>query len=285
MPPETQVSQDYRTFAEYDMVQKRRNADSWNPDQERILKIWAEKASGWAWLHDKAGRYYNHLTDRMTYPSIVLSTVSGGLGFSIYGSVSNSGDTGSGLVGASKYLTIAIGCMNLSAALLAALQKFVRSTEKSEMHNQMYKVFSSYYRKIVMELALKPSDRRDCLEFCKLCRDEYDKMVADSPEIPDKIIADFKRVFSNAKHVPEIANGLVHFHDYKVTQEGIDFAKRRSRSFLRTLSFDKDPRIPPILEEDSMQGHCHGHGHGSDSGSGSSPGSGPGPGTFMHDII
>lgn len=242
---------DYKTLAEYEAVQKRRIADSWNPDQERILRIWAEKASGWAWLHDKAARYYNRLTDKIMYPSIVLSTVSGGLGFSIYGSVANS-DVAHSVSNASRYLTIAIGCMNLAAALLASLQKFIRSTEKSEMHNHMNKMFSSYYRKIVMELALKPSDRRECIEFCKACRDEYDKMVTDSLEIPDRIIKDFKITFATAKHVPEIANGLVHFHDYKVTQEGLEFDRRRSRDLVRTLAITT-PRIPQtILDNESV---------------------------------
>ena len=76
---------DYKTIARYENVIKRRTADSWNPDQERILKIWAEKASGWAWLHDNASRHYNSLTNRLTYPAILLSTISGGLGFSVAG--------------------------------------------------------------------------------------------------------------------------------------------------------------------------------------------------------
>lgn len=206
---------DYKTIAEYEAVAKRRIADSWNPDQERILKIWAEKSSGWAWLHDKTARYYNHLTNRYAYPSIILSTVSGGIGFSMYNDYH-------------RYTMIIIGCMNLTAALLASLQKFIRSTEKSEMHTHMNKLFSSYCRKIVMELALRPSDRKDCLEFCRACRDEYDKLVTDSPEVPDNIIADFKNTFKNAENVPEIANGLAHFHDFKATAEGVEWDRRRS---------------------------------------------------------
>lgn len=232
------TSEEYKTLAEYEVVQKRRIADSWNPDQERILRIWAEKASGWAWLHDKAARYYNQLTNRFAYPSIFLSTVSGGLGFSIYGM---------DIKKDSRYITIVIGCMNLAAAFLSSLQKFVRSTEKAEIHNHMNKLFSTFYRRIVMELALKPADRRDCLEFCKSCRDEYDKLVVDSLEIPDFIIQRFKTIFANAKHVPEIANGLVHFHDYRQTQEGLEYDKRKSCTL----------RIPPTtvnVDDESTEG-------------------------------
>lgn len=215
------MSEDYRTLAEYEIMQKRRIVNSWNPDEERILKIWAEKASGWAWLHEKSSRYYHKITNKMMYPSIILSTVAGGLGLSIFG-------VGDNFKHASKLLVVVIGVMNLSSALLASLQKFVRSTEKTELHNQMNKLFSSYYRRIVMELALKPSDRRNCLEFCLLCRDEYDKLVTDSPEVPNEVIKLFKSTFPNAKHVPEVANGLVHFNDYQITKEGLEWDRTHS---------------------------------------------------------
>jgi hypothetical protein len=195
--------EEYRALAEYDSVIKKRVAESWNPDQELILKAWAEKASGWAWLHDKSARYFSRLSNKIMYPSIILSTVSGGVGLSLYNSHSSN----------SRILTIIIGFFNIASASLVSLQKMLRSTEKGETHMNMHKLFSSYCRKIVMELALQPCDRRDCLEFCKACRDEYDNMVNDSPEIPACIISEFKKVFVGAKNVPEIANGLVHFHE------------------------------------------------------------------------
>jgi hypothetical protein len=245
MTDDIRTSEEFKTLADYEIVQKRRIAGSWNPDQERILKIWAEKSSGWSWLHDKSARHYNHLTNKIMYPSIFLSTVSGGLGLSIYGT--NYHDS-------SKYLAVTIGCMNLCAAFLASLQKFIRSTEKAEMHSHMQKIFSSYYRRIVMELALKPSDRCDCLEFCMSCRDEYDKMVSDSPEVPDIIIQNFKKTFTHAKHVPEIANGLVHFTDYQATPAGIEWDRRRSKDLVRTTPTHLPHlaiRIPPTIFDDS----------------------------------
>lgn len=194
---------EYKAIAEYDSVIKKRIADSWNLEQEAILKTWAEKASGWAWLHDKSARRYNAITDRIMYPSILLSTISGGIGLSMH----NKGSPHANMI------TIAIGFLNIASACLASLQKIMRSTEKSEMHIHMNKLFSSYCRKIVMELALQPCDRKDCLEFCKACRDEYDNLVNDSPEIPTSIIKEFQRTFNNVKNVPDIANGLVHFND------------------------------------------------------------------------
>ncbi len=204
---------EYRTIAEYENVIKQRIEDSWNPEQESILKAWAEKASGWAWLHDKSSRIYNKASNMYTYSSIILSTVSGGIGFML-GDVQNGTQPETTAFALDKkLLTFSIGVMNIFSAALTSLQKFTRCSEKAETHAQMHKQFSSFCRRIVLELALLERDRKECIEFCKQCRDEYDRLVENSPQIPSRVIRQFKEKFPTAQHVPEIANGLVHFVD------------------------------------------------------------------------
>lgn len=200
---------DYRAIAEYEALMRRQIEDSWNPQQEDVLKAWAEKASGWAWLHDKSSRFYNTTSNIFTYSSVILSTISGGIGF-MMGDMANekSNDSSEGFD--RRWLTFSVGCMNIISAALTSFQKFTRCSEKAEMHSQMNKQFSSYCRKIVLELALQACDRRNCIEFCKLCRDEYDRLVENSPQIPSRTIRKFNVKFK-ADHVPEVANGLVHF--------------------------------------------------------------------------
>jgi len=175
-------------------------ASTWNPEEEHILQIWAEKASGWAWLHDKSERYYRRQSDRLGYPSIILNTIAGGIGFM------NHKDN--------MYLPYVIACMNIASATLSSFQKFFRSIENAESHSRYFSVFSSFTRKISLELTLNPEDRKDCVLFCKLCRDEYDKAVSESPPVPDLIVEQFKREFKNEVNKPEIANGLFHFTNY-----------------------------------------------------------------------
>jgi len=175
-------------------------AQTWNKKEEEILQSWAEKASGWAWLHDKSQRYYKNQSDCLTYPSIVITTVSSGLGF-----------TSNHMF---KYLNYIIAVMNIIATMFMSFQKFLRSTEKAELHSRYFSIFSSFTRKIALELTLNPEDRKDCIEFCKTCKDEYDKAVSESPSVPDKIILLFKKEFSYEKNKPEVANGLFHFNNY-----------------------------------------------------------------------
>ena len=156
-----------------------------------------------------------------------------------------------------------IGTLNIITALLSSLQKFIRSTEKAEMHMHMNKIFSSFARKIILELALQPGDRKDCIEFCKICRDEYDKMITDSPQIPEKVISKFKNTFKHAQHIPEVANGLVHFETYKCTTEGSKhnafiamraFYKWKSKMPFRNSSY-KIPDIP-LDSEQTFNSNC-----------------------------
>ena len=207
-----------RAIADYEALMRRQIEDSWNPEQEDVLKAWAEKASGWAWLHDKSSRFYNTSSNIFTYSSVILSTVSGGIGFMMGDLANEKSSTASDVeVFDKRWLTFSVGCMNIISAALVSLQKFTRCSEKSEMHSQMNKQFSSYCRKIVLELALQQCDRRNCIEFCKLCRDEYDRLVENSPQIPTRTIREFNIKFK-ADHVPEVANGLVHFVERRNVQ-------------------------------------------------------------------
>ena len=31
----------------------------WTPEQEKLLKMWAEKASGYRWMHSRAEKYFD----------------------------------------------------------------------------------------------------------------------------------------------------------------------------------------------------------------------------------
>jgi hypothetical protein len=199
---ETSVDTDVQSILQNSSQLKRKYiASTWNRNEENILQIWAEKASGWAWLHDKSERYYRRQSDRLIYPSIILNTISGGIGFV------NSNTT-------KEYLPYIIACMNILSATLSSFQKFFRSIENAESHSRYFSIFSSFTRKISLELTLNPEDRRDCILFCKQCRDEYDKAVAESPPVPDCIVAEFRKNFEHEKNKPEIANGLFHFTNY-----------------------------------------------------------------------
>lgn len=193
---------DFSVLSKSRKIKKKYIAQSWNVKEEEILQVWAERASGWAWLHDKSQRYYRSQSNYFTYPSIILNTIAGGIGFSSTKEVF-------------VYLSYIIAIMNIMAAILMSFQKFLRSTENAELHLRYFSIFSSFTRKIALELTLNPEDRKECIDFCKMCKDDYDKAVSECPTVPDEVILHFKREFPNIKNKPEVANGLFHFDNYK----------------------------------------------------------------------
>jgi hypothetical protein len=207
-----------RTVARYESITRRRIAESWSLEQERILKVWGEKASGWAWLHDKASRYYKRIDNYYVYPTIVLSSISGGIGFIMMGD--KSADPAD-LASPVQLSALFVSAAHIINVILTSFQKFQRSGEKAEMHVQIAKQFSSFTRKIVLELSIPPSDRKDCLDFCNGCKEEYDKLILDSPMIPDEIIKDFNATFKYVENKPEVTNGLVHFTDWQFDNGGL----------------------------------------------------------------
>lgn len=70
-----------------------------------------------------------------------------------------------------------------------------------------------------MELAISPNDRLDCMDFLKICRAELDRLIEQSPPIPDDVIAEFKKEFEDKKDVkkPEICDGMEHTSVFKDT--------------------------------------------------------------------
>jgi len=213
---------DALTVAKYENYIKRRTADSWTIEQENILQMWAEKASGWAWLHDKSARYYTTSSNRIMYPNVFIGTFTGGMGL-LVNNVTN------------PYIARTIGYIvaasNIVCASLTSLNRYLRINEKAEIHIHMNKLFSSFVRKIVLELTLNPENRRNAIEFCKTCKDEYDKLVNDSILIPSDIVDAYKQKYSNTKNKPEVCNGLIHFTNYKRESEaryGYEIRTRRS---------------------------------------------------------
>lgn len=200
------MENDAMTVLKYENYIKRRIAESWCIEQEQILQMWAEKASGWAWLHDKAARHYNSASNKLMYPTLVIATTAGGVGLVMVGN--------SCLNSYAKYIEYLVAGSHIICSTLTSLNRYLRSNEKAEIHMHMNKSFSSFARKIVLELTLNPEDRRDAIEFCKACRDEYDKLVTDSLLMPGKVIHEFKEKYRDAKHKPEVCNGLIHFTNY-----------------------------------------------------------------------
>lgn len=167
---------------------------------------WADKAGCYRWLHDRCEKKYSRLNMAITIPVIILSTLTGTANFALDGFISPDDQD------AKKYAQAGIGAVSIFAGILTTLGNFLRYAQGSESHRVAGIAWGKFQRQIAVELALAPRDRIDCMDFLKICRAELDRLIEQSPPVPDDIIREFKKEFEDKPDVkkPEICDGMEH---------------------------------------------------------------------------
>jgi hypothetical protein len=59
-----------------------------------------------------------------------------------------------------------------------------------------------------MELSLDTKHRVRVVEFVMKCREDYDRLLDDSPDIPAETIQAFLKQFPDKENKPDVCNGL-----------------------------------------------------------------------------
>lgn len=172
-------------------------------NEKNLLESWKERAGGWRWLHYNAMHHYKNINSRYVYSSIVLSTLAGAGGFSTAGTESNM-QTVMGKV--QFYMGYIIGATNVIIGLINSFQRFGKAAEKTELHASAAMQYSMLYRLIETELNLSDEHKRN--DLVMTVRQEMDRLLSQSPSIPQKIIDDFNEKFPNMQNKPDICNGL-----------------------------------------------------------------------------
>jgi hypothetical protein len=178
----------------------------WCPKQEKLLIGWAEKAAGYRWLHNYSRMFYKKQNDWLSYPCIIISSITGVGGFAV---LSPNDQT---MSDSKKQQIIAVqyffAFLNVLAGILTSVSKFNNSTKMMETHSAMCVQWSKFYRNIEMELSLETEHRGEVNEFVTKCRQEYDRLLDDSPDIPSNSIDAFNMTFPDKENKPDVCNGL-----------------------------------------------------------------------------
>ena len=172
-------------------------------NEKKLLESWKERAGGWRWLHYNAMHHYKTINARFVYSSIVLSTLAGAGGFSTAGTESNMRTTMGKI---QFYMGYVIGATNVVIGLINSFQRFGKAAEKTELHASAAMQYSMLYRLIETELNLSDEHKRNDLVIT--VRQEMDRLLSQSPSIPQKIIDIFNRMFPDITNKPDICNGL-----------------------------------------------------------------------------
>ena len=179
----------------------------WCDKQEKLLKSWAERAAGYRWLHNHARLHYKRQNDYLSYPSIVIASITGVGGFAVL-NPSGSEDLEPSTRTKIMIVQYFFAFLNVIGGILTSISKFSQSSSLSENHSVMCIQYSKFYRNIDMELSLDARDRSCVMEFVKKCREEYDRLLDEAPDIPAISIAAFNLEFPVRDNKPDVCNGL-----------------------------------------------------------------------------
>jgi hypothetical protein len=232
-------------------VRKGKFHNGWTEEQEDLMEKWADMAACYRWLHDRCEKLYSKNNMSITIPVIILSTLTGTASVGLGSLVGDDPDT-------QKYAQIAIGGVSLVAGILTTLGNFLRYAQLSESNRVAGISWGKFQRQIAVELSLHPNDRLDSMDFIKICRSELDRLIEQSPPIPDSVINQFMIEFKDLPDLkrPDICRGIEHTEAFKdkktrlkfiATEAGLMIAHKKK--ILRDeLIPDIDNRLTKIMD-------------------------------------
>jgi hypothetical protein len=189
----------------------RKFMNGWTKEQENLMAEWSDIAGCYRWLHDRCEKKYSKLNMGITIPVIILSTLTGTANFALDGFIPADNQD------MKKYAQAGIGAVSIFAGILTTLGNFLRYAQGSESHRVAGIAWGKFQRQIAVELAIHPNERLDSMDFLKICRAELDRLIEQSPAIPDDVIREFMSEFKDKKDIkkPEIVGGMEHTHVFE----------------------------------------------------------------------
>jgi len=164
----------------------------WSPGLEEVLRKEGEEAESHFWLHNRSSVISTRNNDIINIPSIVLQTLTGFLSA-----------TG-GLVP-----PLVLGGISVFTGVLSTLLSYYKFSAKAEAHRMSAQLYLKIYKKIEIELSLPPEQRIAPLKLLEEVRDKLARVSEVAPDVPQVIIAEYKKQFKNGDtKKPIIANGL-----------------------------------------------------------------------------
>ena len=141
--------------------------EEWSDEISALLSQWGEISLCYGWLHNYSQRKYKAKYHHMSIPIIVLSTLTGTANFA----------DSYVPAGYKQGFSACVGGLNIFCGILGTLMSFLKYAEVYEAHRIAAVSWSSLGRSIQIELALKEERRKNCRDFLKVSRAEYDRLL------------------------------------------------------------------------------------------------------------
>lgn len=188
---------------------KKKFNNGWTKELENLMADWADKAACYRWMHEKTSIIYQTRDRFFNIPIIVLSGLTAGANFAL---TSITGDDKE----LAKWAQLGLGGASLVTGIIQTFMNMYAYAKGSEAHRVAGISWGKFNRLLCIEMNLHPNERMESLNFLKMFRVELDRLIEQSPPIPENIIKDFNNVFKQSEDVikPEITGILHHTKIY-----------------------------------------------------------------------
>lgn len=225
--------------------------NGWTPEIEVLIAEWADKASCYRWMHDKTERIYHTRDQSMMLPIIILSTLGGAANFAM-NSISQDPSI-------QTYLQLGLGGLSIATAILTTVANRLAYGSGSEAHRAASISWGKFNRLITIELALHPEKRIGYTVFMKMFRNDLDRIIEQSPAIPELVINSFIKEFKKDMELkkPDITGDLRHTHVFtesedklrKIAEDALANTQKNNEAIKQAILDSLDDSIRRIIKQ------------------------------------
>jgi hypothetical protein len=146
-----------------------------NAAQEEVLTDWRHRARDAQYAHHLAANRFESMNYVLGVPAVVFSTV---VGTAVFATLQKEVDF---------RIKIIVGLISVTAAVLTALQTFMRFPERAEHHRLAAAHYGAVRSRLQALSAFRPSTVEELLTEIKKIQEIREKLSADSPRVPDDL--------------------------------------------------------------------------------------------------
>lgn len=157
----------------------------WERNHENILRDWKVKCFIQAWMQTASGYYFKHIYDLLSFPVVILSSVSGATLFITQNTTA-------------KYV---VGSISLLSGVMTAVLRQMRPDELFQQHIQTSKRYQTLIRRIDVCLSLPKGMRQDAYIFIDRVGNEIETLSKVQLYAPRYIIKKFEAKFGQLDQI------------------------------------------------------------------------------------